>query len=142
MIAFLGRNTKLLNDADEPVHIIMERVTSKTMDAYVELISLDEAMKAVERHRNNLNNGRLSRLGDRPVEVELSSQGSLMKDLFPLAVGLTWKGATPEFNPYKPEEPWENFKGFISEEEMTMLIKHVEVPHRVSSILKSRDGLD
>jgi hypothetical protein len=112
----------------------MERVTSKTMDAYVEFISLDEAMRAVERHHNNLANGRLSRLGDRPVDVELSSQCSLMEDLFPLAAGVIWKSATPEFKPFNPQEPWDNFKGFVSEEEMTMLVKHVEVPHRVSQL--------
>lgn len=131
MIAFLGRNSKILNDIDEPVHIIMERVTSKTMDAYVEFTTLEDAMKAVERHHQNLVNGRLSRLGDRPVDMELSSQACLMKDLFPLASGLVWDGVTPEFKPHNPTDPWENFKGFISEEEMTMLVKHVEVPHRV-----------
>ncbi|KAI9163559.1 hypothetical protein HJFPF1_05176 [Paramyrothecium foliicola] len=130
VVAFLGRNSKILNDSEEPVHIIMERVTSKTMDAYVEFKTLEDAMKAVERHHLNLNNGRLSRLGDRPVEVELSSQSSLMKDLFPISTGVFWNGAVPEFKPYNHHEPWENFKGFISEEEMTMLVKHVEVPHR------------
>lgn len=132
MIAFLGRNSKILNDSEEPVHIIMERVTSKTMDAYIEFTTLEDAMRAVERHQNNQRDGRLSRLGDRPVEVELSSQASLMKDLFPLATGLIWDGARPEFKPHNWDEPWENFKGFVSEEEMTMLVKHVEVPHRVS----------
>lgn len=135
VIAFLGRNSRILNDADEPVHIIMERVTSKTMDAYVEFCTLEDAMKAVERHNNNITSGRHSRLGDRPVEVELSSQAHLMRDLFPLAAGVLWNGATPEFKPHNPREPWENFKGFISEEEMVMLVKHVEVPHRVSLIM-------
>ncbi|KJZ75639.1 hypothetical protein HIM_05102 [Hirsutella minnesotensis 3608] len=130
VIAFLGRNSKILNDADEPVHIIMERVTSKTMDAYVEFVSLEEAMKAVDRHHHNIQLGRVGRLGDRPVDVELSSQASLMKDLFPLARGLIWDGVTPQFKPFNPEFAWENFRGFISEEEMVMLIKHVEVPHR------------
>jgi hypothetical protein len=74
----------------------------------------------------------VSRLGDRPVDVELSSQESLMKDLFPLARGIVWNGVSPQFKPYNPSEPWENFKGFVSEEEMIMLVKHVEVPHRVS----------
>lgn len=135
MIAFLGRNSKILNDSEEPVHIIMERVTSKTMDAYVEFVSLEEAMKAVDRHNHNLQSGRVTRLGDRPVEVELSSQASLMKDLFPLARGLIWDGVTPQFKPYNHQFAWENFRGFISEEEMVMLIKHVEVPHRVRSPL-------
>ncbi|KZZ88065.1 RNA recognition motif domain protein [Moelleriella libera RCEF 2490] len=130
VIAFLGRNSKILNDSDEPVHIIMERVTSKTMDAYVEFMTLDDANKAVEKHHHHIMNGRVSRLGDRPVDVELSSQESLMKDLFPLAKGVTWHGMTPKFNHHKLDEPWENFKGFVSEEEMVMLVKHVEVPHR------------
>ncbi|POR35064.1 Uncharacterized protein TPAR_04750 [Tolypocladium paradoxum] len=130
VIAFLGRNSKILNDSEEPVHIIMERVTSKTMDAYVEFVSLEEAMKAVDKHHHNLKNGRVSRLGDRPIEVELSSQANLMRDLFPLARGLIWDGATPHFKPFNQNYAWENFRGFISEEEMVMLIKHVEVPHR------------
>lgn len=132
MIAFLGRNSKILNDSDEPVHIIMERVTSKTMDAYVEFLSLDDANKAVEKHHQHALNGRVGRLGDRPVDVELSSQESLMRDLFPLARGIVWNGVTPNFKPFNHHQPWENFKGFVSEEEMVMLVKHVEVPHRVS----------
>ncbi|RDA90263.1 hypothetical protein CP533_4616 [Ophiocordyceps camponoti-saundersi (nom. inval.)] len=130
VIALIGRNSKILKDTDEPVHIIMERVTSKTMDAYVEFINLDEAMKVVDKHHQNLTAGRPSRLGDRPIEVELSSQGNLLRDLFPLARGLIWDGATPQPKPFNPHFAWENFRGFISEEEMVMLIKHVEVPHR------------
>lgn len=133
IIAFLGRNSKILNDNLEPVHIIMERVTSKTMDAYVEFVTLQDAIKAVDKHQATITRGRLSRLGDRPIEVELSSQGALMKDLFPSAKGVFWEGIRPTIKPFKPNEPWENFKGFINDEEMTMLVKHVEVPQRVSS---------
>ncbi|KAH6973419.1 hypothetical protein BKA56DRAFT_690540 [Ilyonectria sp. MPI-CAGE-AT-0026] len=130
IVAFLGRNSKILNDSEEPIHIIMERATSKTMDAYVEFHTLGDAMKAAERHHQNSSHGRISRLGDRPVDVELSSQASLMKDLFPIARGVFWNGPQPTFKPKNKAEPWDNFKGFISTEEMTMLVKHVEVPHR------------
>ncbi|PHH88238.1 hypothetical protein CDD83_7787 [Cordyceps sp. RAO-2017] len=130
VVAFLGRSSKILKDSEEPVHIIMERVTSKTMDAYVEFVSLDEAMKAVDWHQHLQQGGRVPRLGDRPIEVELSSQANLMRDLFPLARGLIWVGVTPNFKPFDEQFAWENFRGFISEEEMVMLIKHVEVPHR------------
>ncbi|KAG5925887.1 hypothetical protein E4U42_003842 [Claviceps africana] len=130
VIAFLGRNAKILNDADEPVHIIMERVTSKTMDVYIEFLSLEDANKAVEKHQQHALSGRASRVGDRPVDVELSSQESLMRDLFPLARGVVWDGVTPKFKPFDHDQPWENFKGFVSEEEMVMLVKHVEVPSR------------
>lgn len=131
VIAFLGRNSKVLNDTDEGVHIIMDKVTSKTMDAYVEFVSLEDAMRAVEKHRANVVAGRFSRLGDRPIEVEVTSQANLMRDLFPVARGVFWNGVTPEILPYNPTQPWDNFKGFVSEEEMIMLVKHVEVPHRV-----------
>jgi hypothetical protein len=110
----------------------MERVTSKTMDAYAEFETLDDAMRAVERHRASILSGRPNRLGDRSVEMEIASQGTLMKDLFPSTRGVVWDGVKPVFREFSEAEPWENFKGFVSEEEMTMLIKHVEVPHRVS----------
>lgn len=111
----------------------MDKVTSKTMDAYVEFVSLEDAMRAVERHRLNVASGRYSRLGERTIEVEVTSQGHLMKDLFPIARGVFWYGVVPEILPYNHNQPWDNFKGFISEEEMVMLVKHVEVPHRVCS---------
>lgn len=130
IIAFFGRSSRVLDDHHEPVHIIMERVTSKTLDAYVEFMTLADAMKAVERHANALSRGRPARLGDRPVEVELSSQSHLMQDLFPLGSGVMWMGADPQILAPVDGQPWTHFKGFITEEEMTMLLKHVEIPHR------------
>ncbi|KAM0415730.1 hypothetical protein ACHAPT_013315 [Fusarium lateritium] len=130
IVAFIGRNGKMLNDADEPVHIIMDRATSKTMDAFVEFQSMEDAIRCVERQHLFHQTGRVSRIGDRQIEVELSSQAALMRELFPLARGVFWDGATPHILPPCPREPWDNFKGFISCEEMVMLVKHVEVPHR------------
>ncbi|KAL2758348.1 hypothetical protein ACRALDRAFT_1029542 [Sodiomyces alcalophilus JCM 7366] len=130
VIAFLGRNSRILNDADEPVHIIMERVTSKTQDAYVEFQTMDDAISAVERHEQYVSKGKTPRLGDRPVQLELSSQAALMKDLFPVATGIVWNGNEARMDPPKPTQTFGWFKGFISEEEMIMLVKHVEVPNR------------
>ena len=42
----------------EPVHIVMERVTSKTLDCYVEFVSFDEAVNAVNRFEVNRTGGR------------------------------------------------------------------------------------
>ena len=128
----------MLNDKQEPVHIIMDRVSSKTNDAYVEFMTLDDAVTAVNRHNGDNARGRPSRLGDRSIELEVASQGQLMKDLFPIARGIFWHGSRPEIQPDKPQEPWENFKTFVTAEEMVMLIKHVEVPARVSC--SSSDG--
>ncbi|KAK4143549.1 uncharacterized protein C8A04DRAFT_37349 [Dichotomopilus funicola] len=130
IIAFLGRNSKILNDNQEPVHIIMERVSSKTQDCYVEFVTTQDAVRAVERHRDNIQKGRPSRLGERPVEVLLSSQAALMKDLFPLAAGIWWDNSRPIIQAPVDGEPWKTFKGFVTEEEMTLLVKHVEIPQR------------
>ncbi|KAJ4259608.1 hypothetical protein NW762_007538 [Fusarium torreyae] len=130
VVAFIGRNSRMLSDGDEPVHIIMDRATSKTMDAFVEFVTMEDAMRCAEKHHQFAQLGRVSRLGERPIEVELSSQATLMMELYPLARGVFWDGASPQVLPYNPNEPWANFKGFISPEEMVMLVKHVEVPHR------------
>lgn len=136
IIAFLGRNSRILNDNQEPVHIIMERVSSKTQDCYVEFVTLQDAVKAAERHKENVQRGRPTRLGDRPVEIQVSSQAALMQDLFPLASGVFWDGAKPMIQAPIPGQPWKTFKGFVTEEEMTMLVKHVEMPQRVSLICR------
>ena len=115
----------------------MERVTSKTNDAYVEFLTGHDASRAVEKIHIAITKGRQPRLGDRPVEIELSSQSALMADLFPVCRGVDWNGAQPTVRPTNDREPWNNFKGFFSEEEMTMLVKHVEVPQRVSLISSS-----
>ncbi|KAK3311493.1 uncharacterized protein B0T15DRAFT_490101 [Chaetomium strumarium] len=130
IIAFLGRNSRILNDKEEPVHIIMERVSSKTQECYVEFMAVSDAVKAVERFRENTQKGRPNRLGDRPVEVLLSSQAALMHDLFPLASGVAWEGAKPIIHAPVKGEPWKTFKGFVTDEEMIMVVKHVEIPSR------------
>lgn len=130
IIALLGRNSRILNDADEPVHIIMERVSSKTYDAFVEFMTLEDAMRAVDRHTTNVAKSRPTRLGDRPISIELVSQADLLRQIFPLARGINWEDPTPRLSEPHTHEPWEFFKGFVSEEEMTMLAKNAEVPHR------------
>ncbi|KAL2269383.1 hypothetical protein VTJ83DRAFT_1567 [Remersonia thermophila] len=130
IIAFLGRNSKILNDVQEPVHIIMERVTSKTQDAFVEFMTVNDAIRAVEKHVEAMNKGRITRLGERPVELVLSSQAALLQTLFPLAAGVEWTNGRPKIMPPVEGEPWKTFKGFVTEEELTMLVKHVEVPSR------------
>ncbi len=111
----------------------MERVSSKTQDCYVEFMTTQDAVRAVDRHRDNLQRGRPSRLGERPVEVLLSSQAAIMQDLFPLASGVWWDNGKPVIQAPIDGQPWKTFKGFVTEEEMTMLVKHVEIPQRVSS---------
>ena len=111
----------------------MERVTSKTLDCYVEFVDFDEAVNAVNRFEVNRSGGRSGRLGQRHVEVELSSQEALMKDMFPKAKNVKWKGSRPEIIPRDPNDRYNSgFQGFVTREELVMLVKHVEAPQRVS----------
>lgn len=134
-MAFLGRNAHLVNENDnhEPVHIVMERVTSKTLDCYVEFINLNEAVNAVQRFEANRIVGKGGRLGQRHVDLELSSQDELMKELFPKAKNVKWTGGSPQIIETDPTDRYNSgFAGFISKEELVMLVKHVEAPQRVS----------
>ncbi|CAD6506443.1 BgTH12-07369 [Blumeria graminis f. sp. triticale] len=132
VLAFLGRNARLIAESDnEPVHIVMERVTSKTLDCYVEFINFEEALNAVHRFDQSRVCGRSCKIGQRRVEVELSSQESLMADLFPKAKNVKWSGSIPTIQPRDTNDNFNSgFQGFISKEELIMLIKHVEVPLR------------
>lgn len=114
----------------------MERVTSKTLDAYVEFTTFDEAVAAVNRFDINRTGGRGGRLGQRHVEIGLSSQDELMKELFPKAKNVQWNGGVPIVAERDPNDKFNSgFQGFISKEELVMLVKHVEAPQRVSFLV-------
>jgi hypothetical protein len=133
VIAIFGRVVRLLNDNEEPVHIILEKVTAKTQDAYAEFESPEDAVKALRRIQENVANGRPPRIGNRQVTVEFSSQAALMKDLFPVAHGVTWQESHPVIVTDSPF-PINNFKCFTSEEENNQLSRHFECFGRVSSL--------
>ncbi|KAK0717212.1 hypothetical protein B0T26DRAFT_775155 [Lasiosphaeria miniovina] len=135
MIACLGRNSKILSDTMEPVHIIVDRVNGKTLDVYVEFLTLKDALNAATRHHDAVKRGHYTRLRNRPVVLEVSTQAALMESLFPYARSVKWEGARPEIqdNPSKGANGTKDmsFQGFVTEEEMIMLVKHAEIPGRV-----------
>ncbi|KAG9586396.1 hypothetical protein KCU84_g10030, partial [Aureobasidium melanogenum] len=133
VIAALGRSTRIASQpkgtAYFAIHIIMERSTGKTMDVYVELDSLEEAKAAIAGFQQRCLNNRHPRIGDRHVEMELSSQEALMKELFPRAKCVNWDGHTPVI--YSTTEAYNSgFQGFVTSEEMAMITKHAETPQR------------
>ncbi|KAK8877117.1 RNA recognition RNP-1 [Apiospora arundinis] len=130
VIAFVGKNSRLLNDSEEPVHIIMDRVQGKTQDVYVEFATMKDAMAVVERHESNTASGRTSRLGDRPVRVTMSSPASLMGALFSYARGVVWHGYVPYIKEPSETEAYNTFTTFLSDEELSMVAKHAEEPRR------------
>lgn len=126
IIAFVGGNAKILNDNEEPVHIMMERITAKTGSAYVEFYCFQSAIGVVTKQREAKANGKPVRIDTRIVNVTVSSQDELLKDLFPYARDVDWV----QGHPYIRDPA--NFKGFVTEEELIQLVKNVEFPHRVS----------
>lgn len=114
-----------------PIHIIMERSTSKTMDCFVEFITQEEAATAVRKYWHYVESGKHPRLGTRHVDMELSNQDELLKGLFPRAKCVKWTDGVPKVIANK--DPYSTgFQGFFTSEEMVGLVRHAEHPQRVS----------
>lgn len=135
VIAALGKSTRITSQPPRTpyyaIHIIMERSTGKTMDVYVELESAAEAKDAVDAFQQRCMVNRQPRIGDRHIDITLSSQEELMGELFPRAKCVRWEGSVPVV--YETSEPYNSgFQGFLSGEELVMITKHAETPQRVS----------
>ena len=130
LLNFLGPHAKIItNDLGPPVHIIMDRSTGKTMDCFVEFFSTPDARACINSIL--LRSISQNRIGDRVVEVMLSSQEELMTELFPKAKNVKWQGAKPVIK--EATELFNSgFKTFVSLEELGCLVRHAEQPHRVS----------
>ena len=107
----------------------MDRATGKTQDCYVEFFSIHDAQAWVKviNSRGNLSN----RIGDRILDVSLTSQDELLKELFPRAKNVAWKDGHPTFE-QSNDQYNTGFKTFLSAEELQTLARHAEQPHRVS----------
>ncbi|KAA8643444.1 hypothetical protein EYZ11_008422 [Aspergillus tanneri] len=130
IVQFVGRQARLITpDKGCAIHIIMERSTAKTMDCYVEFETKTNAQETVNRINQIYETGRPPRLGNRHVDVELSSQDALLKNLFPRAKCVSWKDgipyALPNTDPYST-----GFAGLFTSEEIVGAIRHAEMPHR------------
>ncbi|GAB7360027.1 hypothetical protein MBLNU230_g7550t1 [Neophaeotheca triangularis] len=125
------------------VHIIMERMSGKTMDAYVELEDQKEVERLMEQFETRFYSQRRPiKVGDRAIEIERSSQAELMKELFPRAKCVTWQGTKPIIGTtteqFRPGVFASGFRGFLTSEENVMMTKHAEVPHRSVYAQRSR----
>lgn len=100
----------------------------------MEFMTQGDAEAAVTRINRTYENGRIPRLGSRHVDVEVSSQDELLKDLFPRAKQIVWKNGVPHLGPN--DDPYSTgFQGFFTHEEIFLLIRHAENPQRVSCVL-------
>lgn len=128
----MGRHAGILGpDLGGGIHIIMERSTAKTMDAFVEFKTQKDA-EAAARRLSFTESGRYPRLGTRHVDIGLSSQDELMHDLFPRAKCVEWQNGMPQLLPNN--DPYSaGFQGFLTSEEIRGLVSHALVPARVST---------
>ncbi|KAI4201844.1 MAG: hypothetical protein LQ348_001589 [Seirophora lacunosa] len=127
VLGFLGRNAKILtSDIGVPIHIIMDRTNGKTMDCYVEFFSHGDAQAAFNKC---LLRGSQLRLGDRVVDVSMSTQDELLKEMFPKAKNVTWNHGRPIVR--ESNDPYNSgFKAFVTNEELLQLVGYAEKPHR------------
>lgn len=110
----------------------MDRSTGKTMDCYVEFFSTPDASACV--NALNLRPTGQNRIGDRVVDIIMSSQDELLRELFPKAKMVTWEGAKPVIQKPPTGDMFNTgFKAFVSSEELGCLVRHAEQPHRVST---------
>lgn len=115
---FFGSGANILpKDLGESVHIIMDRVTGKNFEAFVEFLTQQDAIRAVDRINSKSRSSGL-KLGDRRVTIELSSQDELLGRLFPKAKNITWSNGIPNFTRDPRLFTVGHFRSFISEEEL------------------------
>ncbi|KAI4111882.1 MAG: hypothetical protein LQ339_000341 [Xanthoria mediterranea] len=127
VLGFLGRNAKIITpEYGVAVHIIMDRPTGKTMDCYVEFFSQGDAQAALNKC---LMRGSQLRLGERVVDVHMSSQDELLKELFPRAKNCAWEHGRPKIT--ESTEPYNTgFKAFVTNEELLQTVTWADKPHR------------
>lgn len=117
-----------------PIHIIMERSTSKTMDCYVEMKNQGAALECCRRHWDDITGGsnKPPRIGHRLINVEVATEDQLMRDLFPRAKCVHWVKGRPLI--LENDDPYSTgFRGYFTNEEMVGLVRHAEHPNRVGS---------
>ncbi|KAE9988560.1 hypothetical protein EG328_009693 [Venturia inaequalis] len=107
------------------IHIIQDRMSGKTDDIYVELKDWNETEKIMRRYDGQNYRDRIPKLGNRRVNMALSTASALMKAIFPRAKCL-WLNGKPE----RPEN-WlvdhpSNWDGFVTREEMVKVLMFTE----------------
>ncbi|KAG0636334.1 hypothetical protein HOY80DRAFT_891538 [Tuber brumale] len=120
---FLGKNSNIIPDSTENVgvHVIMDRSTGKTMDAFVEFMTAKDAWKCVARRKSRV-------LGNRHLTLDVVDPSELMKEIFPRAKGVNWDGVVPlvshdpEYSGRSPE--------ILGREELVLIVNHARTPHR------------
>ena len=98
------------------VHIIMDRVTGKSGDGFVELETQEDVQRIVKRVMSE----KRAKMQNRDVVLRESSHEELMAVLFPRAKCIKWEGQYPTVTA-PPDPRLSPFNGFLSTEELYQL---------------------
>ncbi|RYO78033.1 hypothetical protein DL762_008909 [Monosporascus cannonballus] len=125
--AKLGKPAKTLPDSHEGIHILIDYITGKTVDAFIETVTMQDAMAVVGKHQDKLADGQQDKILNRPAEMSVSSPDALRKAVFKAgSVGVKWIGGEPQVQVPEPGQVIGKFKAFVPAENLTMLLKHAE----------------
>lgn len=114
------------------IHIVMERTNTKTQDCFVEIDNGDTMKVVMARYNSMLQSSRSPKMNTRHVSVEASSQGKLMKELFPRAHCIRWDDECGvPVRTVNDDVYSSGFRGFNTNEELFMLVKYTIEPERV-----------
>jgi hypothetical protein len=116
----------------------MCRGTGKTLDCFVELASKSLAATLISRVENLMLANKAPKMAQRIVTIEESSQGELMREVFPRAKRIIWDKDTgiPVMVGITHEEAeWSSpFRGFLTAEEGNGAVRFAESPQRVRDV--------
>lgn len=126
--SFVGVHSGVVEHFDTSclVHITMDKMTSKTGDIFVEFTTDTQAQAVIKKIHSG---GRKAHniLGKRQVKATMSTQGELMRAIFPRAA-CSWRpDGTPVFN--KTRQNGESaFASFVHPEEIHFLKAYMRDP--------------
>ena len=135
ILTFIGNGAQILNNETQgcAIHIIMDRTTSKTLDCFVEFKTVkgaqdhyDDRWSIITKHL---------KVGNRTVYVDLSPQDDLLKELFPRAQCIFWKGGQPIHVGQSSHPFLIGFQAFVTKEELYLMAKQADHPQRVGLLI-------
>lgn len=113
----------------------MDRTSGRTLGCYVEFQSERDAREVLRRIRKVSDSGFGPRMGRSTIDITLSSQNALLKAVFPKAWGVEWVNGWPRAGSSRDQGSSIRFDGFLSNEELTFLVRFANQAERVSYIL-------
>jgi hypothetical protein len=119
------------------VNIIQERTNAKTQDCFVEVADTGVKRVVLSRYNAMMRDSRAPRMGNRIISVEDSNQAELMHEIFSRANCILWETERGFPILKTNNDAWRSgFFGFLTHEELFLLVRYTTDPDRVSLPMK------